>query len=84
MSEQEATEQGLQLVPKWWPIAGALVACVFGVGGAFVTSNLTNNYQDKRLDILETRYERIESRLGIIERNITRVATKLGVQEDSK
>lgn len=81
MSTEEAQEQGLKLVPAWWPVLGAIVACVFGVGGAFVTSNLTNAYQDKRLDSLESRYESLNSRLANIDRNITRMASKLGIEE---
>lgn len=39
MSRQEAIDKGLQAVPKWWPIAMALISLTFGTGGAYAVFN---------------------------------------------
>lgn len=35
MSELEATEKGLQLVPKWWPVLMAAIALLTGGGASY-------------------------------------------------
>jgi len=78
VSEAEATEKGLRLVPAWWPVATAIVAAVFAAGAASATTSATDARQDRDIAALGSRVDRIE----LIDRRLARIEGKLGIRTD--
>jgi len=78
MSEQEAKDQGLKLIPTWVPLVWAVVAAIFASGSTYATMNAGLSEMRVRIDKQEAERERADDILLEIRDRLARIEGKLG------
>lgn len=78
MSEQEAKDKGLRLIPTWMPVVWAVVAAVFASGSTYATMNAGLQEMRVRIERQETERERANEILLEIRDRLARIEGRLG------
>jgi hypothetical protein len=78
MSEQEANDKGLRLIPTWVPVLWAFVAAVFASGSTYATMSAGISEMRIRIDKQEQERQRANEVLYEIRDRLARIEGRLG------